>query len=503
MRPRYSTASVVGRRQTDDTPLTDGPIIVGKADWKNITEHQRRGRNARRQVNAGKTVAGIGGAIASGAMGASIGAGRRPVQTLHEARHIVRMARGKGMSQFAGSKMSHAKEAARETGREAMKYPEGALIAGGGATAGVGGGLYVTGKIRERHHDNAIARQRKSKVTKDESSQPSSGRLALGTLVPGLHSAIAGKKKHKLRAFGNEWGGSMAGSLPGTALSVAGARTGKPALAAAGNALAWGGAIGGASAGTRRAHRMGHLKPDKGNVTKSFVSAKAIARLRGTGMNPMPQFQQGPGAKALQHKFHAEQRPDLARRAGNVLLARSDRAAYAEGRVKNEFQPKLSSYQSSGVGKGLRSVLRGTKKVVPLPEPHIPAFAVKGGWRDARLDAREYAASDRGRFIAGRVGKSEVSKTRNYDPEHRRQRRLGMGQAALLMGGGTSAGFGVKGAMKDTETVRRGVSGGKNLKRLVAASPRNLALLGGGIAGVGGAGAIQQHANSRRGKGWD
>ena len=53
------------------------------------------------------------------------------------------------------------------------------------------------------------------------------------------------------------------------------------------------------------------------------------------------------------------------------------------------------------VNKGLMSVLRGKPKIIPLPERPIPKFAVKGGWRDARLDAREEAASDRGRFRAG------------------------------------------------------------------------------------------------------
>lgn len=64
----------------------------------------------------------------------------------------------------------------------------------------------------------------------------------------------------------------------------------------------------------------------------------------------------------------------------------------------------------SAVGKRLFANLRGTPKIVPLPKPHIPTFAVKGGWRDARLDAREYAASDRGRYKA-RMSKADLTMT--------------------------------------------------------------------------------------------
>ena len=261
----------------------------------------------------------------------------------------------------------------------------------------------------------------------------------------------------------------------------------------------------GGTAGGYLGSRTGH----KQELGKAFTSAKAIAGLRGTGRNPFPAFQQGPGAKALQHKFHAEQRPDLARRAGNVLLARSDRAAHAEGRVKNEFQPKLSSYQSSGVGKGLISALRGTKKIVPLPERPIPAFAVKGGWRDARLDAREAAASDRGRFLAGRVGKAE----RYYDPEDRRQRHFGMAQAAAGIGGAAALAHGGRGALKTTTLVRRnskitnekllrmGSKHGMKTNQL-AVGPRDLAWMGGGGAGVGAAAAMEHHSNHPAGKAW-
>jgi hypothetical protein len=127
-------------------------------------------------------------------------------------------------------------------------------------------------------------------------------------------------------------------------------------------------------------------------------------------------------------------------------------------------------------------------------------------------------------------GKSEeFGKTRSYDPEHRRQQRLGAATAVLGIGGLAAATHGGKGAVKTTKLVRgletrtqvtpsgasltgnnsranarhRKVGEYNFARRAAMASGKDLAFLGGGTAAVGAAGAVQGHANSRRGKAWD
>ena len=415
------------------------------------------------------------------------------------------------------------------------------------------------------------------------------------------------------------------------------------------------------------------------------VSASSIARLRGTGRNPFPTFQQGPGAEKLGNTFRRQGKTALANRAGRLQVATGDRAAHAAGRVKNEFQPKLSSYQTSGVGKSLLATMRAMHKAKPLPRKSIPTHAVQGGWRDAQLDAREtgaahnfgkadggasrgepssgrtaagyffggphglvagrkghklraglreagettlgvapgaavsYVAARRashtggavgealglaggiaggvhavrannrmGRYKAERGGKKtwnsklteepvgkgfiagkgmtperrarilaqmkvrakaenkarmdeladevrakgvtasgaaaaykpkNISKSRHYDPEHRRQQKLGAATALLTVGGGVAGTKGVKGALKTTrelralKTVPTGfvkpgdkastVGQHKLAQRVGMIGAKDAAWGAGGLAGVGGAAAVQSHANSRRGKAWD
>ena len=304
-------------------------------------------------------------------------------------------------------------------------------------------------------------------------------------------------------------------------------------------------------------------------------------------------------------------------RRQSLATAGREQAASRRATLHQQYNATPNFTQRGQIGKGLRSLIMGTKKVVPLPERAIPSFAVKGGWRDARLDAREYAASDRGRFRAGvskaeekqpkasqgrmaagmvfpgahgaiagkkgrklraaaseyvpavalgapgmagsmmaaRAGKpglaaaaqaagyagnylgaglgvrhaqarghykpEKVAKTRSFDPEHRRQQKLGAATAVLGLGGAAAAVHGGRNIAATTKTARQitGVSTKtagnqaqmtiKNarlrqaLRSGVHANKKDLALLGGGTAAIGGGGAVQVHANSRRGKAWD
>lgn len=101
---------------------------------------------------------------------------------------------------------------------------------------------------------------------------------------------------------------------------------------------------------------------------------------------------------------------------------------------------------------------------------------------------------------------------RDYNPEHRRQRRIGMAEAAAVGGGGAALGFGVKGTAKDTKKLRAleianpGRSGITTVgashagRGAIALSRRNGALVLGGGAALAGAGALRRWAESNRGR---
>lgn len=91
-------------------------------------------------------------------------------------------------------------------------------------------------------------------LSKANQKPPSAGRVALAGIAPGFHGPIAGRKGKKLRAFGNEAGGSLLGQTAGATVGMA---AGKPVLA---SRLAAGGAVGGGIAGVYRNQRKNYLK---------------------------------------------------------------------------------------------------------------------------------------------------------------------------------------------------------------------------------------------------
>lgn len=102
-------------------------------------------------------------------------------------------------------------------------------------------------------------------VSKAEQKEASTGRLITGTVFGPYHGLAAGKKGRKLRAAGNELGGSLVGGAAGSAAgSLPGLIARKPGLAIHGSVA--GSTVGGYAGkwqGTKRAQRMGHYKPER------------------------------------------------------------------------------------------------------------------------------------------------------------------------------------------------------------------------------------------------
>jgi hypothetical protein len=96
-----------------------------------------------------------------------------------------------------------------------------------------------------------------SRISKADEKKATGGRIATGAIVSGWHGAAAGKKGKKLRAMGNEVGGSALGSAAGSTLGAVVSR-GKSTGALAGSMI---GSYAGGAGGTVRAQRMGHYKP--------------------------------------------------------------------------------------------------------------------------------------------------------------------------------------------------------------------------------------------------
>jgi hypothetical protein len=139
----------------------------------------------------------------------------------------------------------------------------------------------------------------------------------------------------------------------------------------------------------------------------------------------------------------------------------------------------------------------------------------------AELEEWKVKARGLSRQIRAGGRREDVGKRRReYEPEHRRQRRLGMYEAGLAGGGIGSAGYGAHLIRSDTKKLRE--SGirtqtvndqgktvqGKDLKLgktpvgrgTIKLSRRSGALVGGGLAALAGAGAVRHHAESSRGR---
>lgn len=116
----------------------------------------------------------------------------------------------------------------------------------------------------------------------------------------------------------------------------------------------------------------------------------------------------------------------------------------------------------------------------------------------------------------------ELGKSRFFDPEHRRQRRLGMAELALGAGGAAGLLLGGRGIARTSRAARSvtGMSGhskddtallmsllqrkdGKRRLPTIVARGRDAAAFGGGALSAGGAVGVNRYAESRKGRGWN
>lgn len=206
----------------------------------------------------------------------------------------------------------------------------------------------------------------------------------------------------------------------------------------------------------------------------------------------------------------------------------------AEEKAVSKVQPRYGNGTSgrrmalsepADVEKGLKDVGRALKH-----EARYVRNDPKGYARDAaRFPAKAAAyGALRGGELALRPVKRGVRRLddakarrqfgkRLYNPEDRRQRRIGMGEAALLGAGGILGFRGGRGLVRTTRGARKLATFASNMKgagprelavanalsRGVTVRRRDLAQLGGGAAGIAGAGALRQHAESRAGRAYN
>lgn len=362
----------------------------------------------------------------------------------------------------------------------------------------------------------------------------STGRVLAGSAFTGIHGAVAGKKGHKLRAVGNEAGGAIAGSLPGYAAAKIGAATGRRGLVAAGNMANISGTFAGGGLGTMRAHRMGHYKAqsvdkaDWANITEHQRGARDARRTKRTGASVTSA---GAAATGLVLAHAASRKiPAKAVGEGAKKIVHAARHPFKQPMKPQDAPAWLAPHLDPSVSRW-QGVKAASKK-----HPHSAAALATGAtaaggattWGIGALKERGHDKAISSQRKA-RVTKAltVVSKTRSFDPEHARQRKMGAASAALGIGGLAAGIKGGKGILATSRSARSmsgvvGPAGGVNghaadqvrnhrkitalknsLKHGVSAGGKDLAYTGGGATALGGASAIQHHASSRRGKAWD
>lgn len=194
--------------------------VAKRADWKNISEHQRRARDSRRTRNRGESAAGLGGTtlLAATAHQARSRGKYKPVgdqvgDILSGARTIK--ANYKWDKTTAGRLVSTSSPETRawqSTKALARSRPHGTAALAGGALMAGGLATSAGARANEKRHDRAIARQRKARVKKAYDPERNRQRRLDHTataLSAGAGASALGAGKFATKAYGKKV------SLPG------------------------------------------------------------------------------------------------------------------------------------------------------------------------------------------------------------------------------------------------------------------------------------------------
>ena len=248
------------------------------------------------------------------------------------------------------------------------------------------------------------------------------------------------------------------------------------------------------------------------HAVSSVKEAKKV-RAKALGVGGASGIAVGAGATAaLKRKREPERRKMKVYKSVSTYNRHVDKPATFQGRPKGAPIPK------DYAGWGLRAMAGQKNK--QLAAGGVGAAALIGGAATA-IHHKRNSNIPAGAKKGAKLSKAEVSKTRSFDPEHRRQQKLGAATAALAAGGGYAAFRGGRGILATSKHARRATGveskavgrphekADANRKLLhavksgVTGTKGDFAMVGGGAAGLGGAAGVQVHANSRRGKAWD
>ena len=307
-KPRFGDSARRAAGRVKSSPRLRGAKAKASATYGNATSQRAaRGKTGRggpygkktyeqkgllRDARMGLTYAGVtGGAIGLYGGAAAGTAGYSKDQKRHVAntkemrsntRKLKQIEKGFKVPQrphlitHVGTSHARAEEKIYNTNRKLhAKVGLGAVAVGGTGGFALGRSAVKDQRRRIAMQEKKIARQRErlgksafgvehefSKEARDPKTkkEPTAGRrvLASAPITAGFHPIVAGKKGKKLRATGNQWGGSILGSAAG---QIGGAVATRGRSVTASSLGGVGGMVAGQQAGLNRNQRKGYLKP--------------------------------------------------------------------------------------------------------------------------------------------------------------------------------------------------------------------------------------------------
>lgn len=432
--------------------------LVAKSDWKNISEHQTRIQRANRTRRRGAVVAGTGLTVAS------LGASRVKPGQLSEARRFI----GNTHRSNKFTKTSFT-QSARNLGEAAhtvaRKRPALAVAATGLGAAGIGAGVNVAGSARRRHHENAIARQRKARAI---SKREMTGRekVVRNAAVLGGAGAIGAGVPLALRG-----GGKLAA---GRYLVKQAKKTGYVANQAQHQAVNRYGAKNAGMLG-------GGIGITAGGITASTLSDKHVARVKrapvakvlrvsafGRAAEKVVKPPSLPGTRLTQGGTRGNRIPTFSKPpstpgapkpgTGFSFKPSGPATTGTTSRLANRGRKQIGGGSPSGGALALRPT-GGTVGALPRPgfkSPRAPAATSNTFRRNAAIGAGAVGAAGAG--TAYGVRRKQVAKA--FDSERSRQKRLTAYQHGAEAGAGAAlgaTGYALRGQAKQTKTLATAV----------------------------------------------